>query len=204
MIIILLQNFHYYFSLIVCLLLIIFLIIKKFNFKFNAIKLSILILSLFFLQSIFLSYFQYLAFKEHPISKYLLPPYQPLSYFIFYSLYHYFSDFYFRILGGIINLLTVIVLNFLFKKTLFYDDEYRIVFLSSILINFPFNLLIIPLNLLLIFFIHFKNFLFQKQFILEKISTKNYWLFICFFLIIINIIFINDENLKQILFNFKP
>lgn len=192
-------NFHYFLSFFVCLYLIV-ISRNKFNFTF----ISILILSLFFIQAIILSYLQYLTFINNSLSKYLLPPYQSLNYFLSYVFYHYFKDLYFRILGSLINLILVIVLNFLFKKTLFYDEEHKLIFISSLLISYPFNILLVPIGLIIILIIHIKNLFFSKNLIFSKISIKNYWLFICFFIIILNIFFVNNSKLKEIILNFTP
>ncbi|MCS7184068.1 MAG: hypothetical protein NZ866_01830 [Patescibacteria group bacterium] len=200
-------NFHHYFSLFICLILIfINLFFQKIKINFSLI--IILILSFLFLQALIISYLQYLAFSAHPISKFLLPPYQPLSeYFLNYVIYHYFKESIFRISGGILNLIFVILLNFIFKATLFYKEEYYLIFIGSILVSFPLNIAILPLGLFLILIIHLKRFLIAKNSLFNKISLKNYWLLICFFLIIINIILnLSDFNfkLKDLLLNLTP
>lgn len=197
-----LKNFNYYFSFFSCLFLIILIFILK-NKKVNLIKVSIFILFIFLLQGIIMSYFQYLSFNNK-LGKYLLPPYQSINYFIGYVFYHYFKDLFLRLIIALINLLIIIWLNFLFKQSLFYKKEYKLIFLCSILVAYPLNTLILPIGFLLILIIHIKNLILNRKSISEKINLKNYWLFIAFFLIIISIKIINSDFLKDYLFNFMP
>jgi len=181
-------NFHYLISLIINLILIIIFIFSKEIFHRWLLPIILVILILLLAHSLILSYFQYLVFKSHPLSQYLLPPYQNINYFLGFVFYHYFRNFYFRLVGTLLNFFIMLILNSLFKKTLFYEREYNIILIVSLLIDFPFNLLLIPLNLFIIMFLHIQNLIFKKNSPFQKISAQNYWLIISLFIIIINIL----------------
>lgn len=181
-------SFHYLISLIINLILIIIFIFSKEIFHRWLLPIILVILILLLAHSLILSYFQYLVFKSHPLSQYLLPPYQNINYFLGFVFYHYFRNFYFRLVGALLNFLIMFILNSLFKKTLFYEREYNIILIVSLLIDFPFNLLLIPLNLFIIMFLHIQNLIFKKNSPFQKISAQNYWLIISLFIIIINIL----------------
>lgn len=196
--IILNSYFPYILSLIISFILIYFHFIKK-NYKSFLIVL-IIFLILLFTNSTLLAYFQYKIWENHPFSKYLLPPYNPASYFLSYSYHHFYKNLIWRIIGGLFILILVQFLNKLFKKSLFYEEEYLIIPSSIILVDFPFNFLIFVSGLLIIMIIHLISFKKEKSKIFEKISLKDYWLFISVLFIILNIIIFK----KQIFTSLMP
>lgn len=75
----------------------------------------------------------------------------------------------------------------IFKKTLFYPEEFIKVPILSIFLEFPFQFIFFISGLFLILFIHLSNFFKLKESIFEKISFKDYWPFLSLFFIIFNI-----------------
>jgi hypothetical protein len=186
MIIILNKFFPYALSLITSFILLYF----YFKNKFRYFLLTIFIfLFLFSFHCFLLSYFQYKIWHNHPISKFLLPPYTPFSYFLSYSYHHFYKNFLWRIISAIFILFLVIILNKAFKNSLFYNEEYLIIPSSILLVDFPFNFLIFFSGFL---FLLFKHLFLRKVY--EKISFKDYWIFVSIFFIILNILIV-DKNI---------
>jgi len=197
-----LNYFYYFVSFIFCFYLLI-LQIKKI--KFNHFNVIFLLLIILINHSLILSYFQFIAFKNHPISQFLLPPYQSIFWFLGYIFNHYFKVSFFRIIGGIINIFIVYIINNLFKNSLFYKEEYKKVFLVSLMIDFPLNLLLIPVAFLYVLLLHFLYIFKYKSFNKDqKISTKFFWLPLAFLFIIINIYFIKNLDSFKFLYKFIP
>jgi hypothetical protein len=185
MIIILNKFFPYAISLITSFILLYF----HFKNKTKYFLLTIFIfLFLFFLHCFLLTYFQYKIWQNNPISKYLLPPYLTISYFFSYSYHHFYKNFLWRIISAIFILALVIILNKIFKDSLFYNEEYIIIPSSILLVDFPLNFLIFFSGFLFLLFEH----LFFKK-IYEKISFKDYWIFVSIFFIILNILIIKKN-----------
>ncbi|MGC8981413.1 MAG: hypothetical protein ACP5JU_00465 [Minisyncoccia bacterium] len=180
MVIILNKYFPYFLSLITSFILLYFYLKHKKKY----IPLTILIfLTIFFIHIFLLSYFQYKIWQNNPLSKFLLPPYTPISYFLSYSYHHFYKNFIWRIISGIFILSLILFLNKIFKNSLFYEEEYIIVPSVTLLVDFPFSFLIFFSGLSFLLFKH----IISKE-IYEKISIKDYWIFISIFFIILNMV----------------
>jgi hypothetical protein len=194
--------FYYIVSFLVCLFLLIAWL-KKIN--INYFNVILLLFIVFFVYGLTLSYFQFLSFKNHPISQFLLPPYQSIFWFLSYIFNHYFKIFFFRIIGGLVNLFLVYFINLIFKNTIFYKEEYKIIFMTSLMIDFPLNLLLILFVFFFVFLNHILYFFRLKSFNKDKkISTKTFWLPIVFLFIIINIYIIKNLDYFKFLYKFFP
>jgi len=156
------------------------------------------IISLFYAS--FKSYLQYKIWEKHPISQYLLPPYQSFFYFLSYSYHHFYKDLIWRFVGAFFVFLIVYFLNILFKETLFYKEEYYIIPILTSFVDFPLNFFLLITGLLAIFLLHIVGIIKKSTTFSEKISLKNYWVFLCIFFIIINIVVKNLNFLEA----FKP
>jgi hypothetical protein len=192
-----LANFGQILSLLLSIILI-FLVNKE---KKYWLLIFLLFFVIYFGFATFKSYLQFTIWKNHPISKYLLPPYQPISYFLSYSYHHFYKDFVWRLVGAFLVFLIIYTLNKLFKETLFYYEEYYMVTILTALIDFPLNFLLLITGLLMIFMWHIVGMVKKSSTFSEKISFKNYWVFLCIFFIIINIITKNNLHFVEA---FKP
>jgi len=154
-----------------------------------------LIIFVFVLWSLFLSLAQYLVWKNHPFSKYLLPPYQKIDYYLDYAYFHFWRDFIFRLVGILIIILLMNFLNLAFRRDIFYDDEKILVPYLSLFFRFPYNALFLCIGFLVLFLIilisHFPSFTSNRY------SFRNYWLSLALILFLLQpFILSNYEFLK--------
>lgn len=151
-----------------------------------------LIILTFIIYSSLLTFLQYKEWKEHPISKYLLPPYQNINYFLTYSLFRYFRDFYFRLIGVFLTFMIIFFINFVLKRDVFYEDEKFILPAISLLFAFPYNLLFIILGFFVLLLIIMINVLFNKELINEYFSLRNIWILLAMGFFISQFLFFNN------------
>lgn len=195
-------DFYFYFSLIF--LALIFILnfsklseekkIKIYKFTF------LLILIIYLSYSFYLTKLQYQIWKAHPLSKFLLPPYQDISYFLSYSLFHYFRDLYFRILGSLFVILLLFFINFTLKRDVFYDEEKILLPLLSLFFFFPYNFLFIILGFFMLLLIIMLKVLLNKKHISQYHSFKNYWLVLVLILYLLQPIFLTNYHFLK----YKP
>jgi len=159
------------------------------------IYLALFLLSvLFFIfWSAFLSYKQYLLWQSHPISKYLLPPYQKIDYFLNYAYFHFWRDFVYRLIGVGFVFLFMNFLNFIFRRDIFYDDEKILIPYFSLFYFFPYNMFFIFLGFLVLLL----NILIKKEAMSQRFSFQRYWLYLAWLVFILQPILSNNyEFLK--------
>lgn len=162
----------------------------------------IVVLVIFILWSLFLSYKQYLVWKTHPFSRYLLPPYQKINYFLDYTYYHFWRDLCFRLVGILIIFLLMNFISFLLKRDVFYDEEKILVPYLSLFFFFPYNLIFFFLGLFMLnFIIIVKNLITYKTIKLRKsevlYSFKNYWVWLAWLMLILAPLILNDYRFLQ-------
>lgn len=152
---------------------------------------------IFIIWSSFLTISQFILWKNNSFSKYLLPPYQSIAYFLGYSYFHFWRDFFFRLLGIVFVFILMKGLNFTFKRDIFYDDE-------NILIPYLSSFFFFPVNIFFIFGGFFVLLLklvilgILKRINLEdRYSFRNYWLLLAWLIFLSQpLILINYEILK--------
>jgi hypothetical protein len=153
--------------------------------KKNKIYLILFYLTIFFfiLWSLFLSLAQYFIWKNHQFSKYLLPPYQKIDYYLSYAYFHFWRDFIFRLIGVLIIVLLMNFLNFVFRRDIFYDDEKILVPYLSLFFRFPYNALFLLIGFFALFLIilisHFPSLTSNRY------SFRQYWLYLALILFFI-------------------
>jgi hypothetical protein len=165
--------------------------------KKNKIYLILFSLTILFFTfwSLFLSLAQYLVWKNHYFSKYLLPPYQKIDYYLSYAYFHFWRDFIFRLIGVLIIVLLMNFLNFVFRRDIFYDDEKILVPYLSLFFRFPYNALFLLIGFFALFLIilisHFPSLTSNRY------SFRQYWLYLALILFFIQpFILSNYEFLK--------
>jgi len=148
-----------------------------------------------------LVYLQYSIWASHPISKYLLPPYRSIFYFVSYTYHHIYKNFLWSLIGAVFVFLILVFTNKIFKNSLYYEDELIKVPILASLMVFPFNFMFFISGLGTIFLLHVISMVKNKNKIFEKISIRDYWVFLALFFIIL----LNVVNLKNRIFlNFMP
>lgn len=160
----------------------------------------ILVLVSFILWSISLTFLQYQLWRQNPISQYLLPPYQKISYFLNYVYFHFWRDFFYRLLGSFFAFFFLNFLNFVFKRDIFYEEEKILIPLLALFYFFPYNLLLIYLGFFMLLLIIMVNFFRKEIHPQERFSFKNYWLFLAWFFFFSSPIFLTNYKFLQ----FKP
>lgn len=146
-------------------------------------------IGLFLLYAAALSFFQYVLWARHPIMRFVLPPYGSIMYVLLYSYHIFFKQIIWRMIGAAAVLFAMEQLNRAKQQSLFYAHEIATVSFLTLLIDFPLNLIILPLGLLGILIMQVGNKTFR-----EKISFQPYWkyaggvlLFINFYLVAYNL-----------------
>jgi hypothetical protein len=196
---------YFWISFFFLLLTAIFYFSKISEEKKNKIYLILFYLTIlvFTFWSLFLSLAQYLVWKNHQFSKYLLPPYQKIDYYLSYAYFHFWRDFIFRLIGVLIIILLMNFLNFVFRRDIFYDDEKILVPYLSLFFRFPYNAFFLLIGFFALFLlITIKTITinlrtsdvrtFQK-----RESFRQYWLYLALILFILQpFILSNYEFLK--------
>ena len=152
----------------------------------------------FVIWSSFLSISQYLIWLKNPISKYLLPPYQKIDYFLNYAYFHFWRDFIYRLISVLLAFLFLKFLNFIFKRDIFYDDEKIFIPFLMLFFFFPYNLFIIFLGFFMLLLIIVVLSIKQKE--KSYFSFRNYWLFLVWILFLIQPFFLTNYVFLQ----YKP
>lgn len=185
--------FYFFFQpieIISFLFLIIVTILKIFNkiSEKNVIILIYLFLISNLLAGTVLSYFQYKIWLKHPISKYLLPPHQDISYFLTYSIFRFFRDFYFRLYGFLFTIFVIFIIRFLFKRDPFYEDEKLLILLFVLLFPLPFNSLFLLIGFIILLGEIFWLMITKKISTKERISLRWLWFYLAWLLVVLKFI----------------
>ncbi len=158
----------------------------------------IFIISIFviFILLFYQSFQQFQLWSEHEISKFLLPPYQSLDYFIFYSFFRFFVSYLVSLLAALIFLFIAKFLNKKYQERFFETKEIYFGALAIFLVSYPGWLFY--LTILITFYLLFSIlcFLFLKR--QRRISMYYWWIPMAIFVIII-IGWLQDLAMWQIL-----
>jgi len=138
---------------------------------------------LIFIFLFFQSYQQYQLWLKNDISKHLLPPYQDINYFIFYSLTRFFGPYLISLATGILFLFSAKILNKKYQKRFFYPEEPYFGALAVFLAGWPGLLFYIIFLTLIYLFIHlYSLFIIHNS---QRISLYYLWLPVAIFVILI-------------------
>lgn len=163
---------------------------------------------LIFVSLFFQTYVQYQLWLKNDISKYLLPPYTSINYFIFYAFTRFFAPYLTSSIAAILFLLAAKIINKKHEERFFYPEEYYLGALGIFLSGHPgwlfylvfvilFYLLIHILSLLTSYFLHLTSY---KSYILpQRISLYCLWIPMAIFVIIMNNIFLPHLSWWKIL-----
>ncbi len=164
----------------------------------NYFTIVLLITALIFLiWSVILTIAQYYIWKNHPFSKYLLPPYQSIRYFFEYSYFHFWRDLFFRFLGVAIVFLLMKSLNFILSRDVFYEDEKVLIPYLSLFFLFPYNMFFICIGFFMLLLIIGFLIGLNKLNLKDRYSFKEYWLFLCWFLFFLQPLILTNYSLLK-------
>lgn len=207
------NDIYFFLSLVSLLIATIIFYITKTPPRLKLLIYKFLLFFLFFsfiFWSIFLSLLQYNLWQRHHITKYILPPYNSISYFLDYAYFHFFRDFVYRLVAVIIIAIFMVSLTRIIKRDIFYDDEKILIPLLSAIFIFPLNfvfvflgffmlLLIIIGKLLINLLLNNKSFLNNQQQGINSMffSFRNYWLVNAWLLFLIQYLIIANYLLQK-------
>lgn len=139
---------------------------------------------LVFIFSFFQSYQQYQFWLKNDVSKYLLPPYQNISYFIFYALARFFAPYLISLVVSLIFLFSANILNKKCQERFFYPEEAYFGALSFFLISHPGWLFYLIFIIFIYLLIHAYSLLITHGSSL-RLSLYHLWIPTAIFVIII-------------------
>lgn len=99
-------------------------------------------IALFLLRALLLTYATHSLWSRTLPSKYLLPPYQPISYFLRYSFIHFFASFFLTSAVGFTVALVLLILNHRRPHVLIPGDL-ALLLTGTLLVRWPLDLLYI-------------------------------------------------------------
>lgn len=197
----------FYFSLAILILVLVLQIIRRFGGLFGIRLTSILrksdfpkinvnirksdflkyifIISVFiiFLLLFYQSFQQFEVWSQNELSKFLLPPYQSVSYFIFYSFFRFFAPYLISLAAALIFLFTAKFFNKKYQERFFCSEELYFGALAIFLVGHPgwlfYSVILITFYFLLFIF----YFLFLKK--EKRLSLYYLWIPMGIFVILI-------------------
>lgn len=111
-------------------------------FSYKTLILALIALKFFY--AVFLSLSQYSAWSNDAFSKFLLPPYQPLKYFVSYALTHFWLNFFLGLGAALTFYLFLIGLK-KYQERFFEEGETELGFLMALISGWPGFIVFIPL-----------------------------------------------------------
>lgn len=132
---------------------------------------------------------QYQAWLGDPLTKFLLPPYQDINYFVLYSFIHFFAPYLISLIAGLLLFFIMRVLNKKFEERFFEKEEPYLAALSLFLVGHPDWLVYIATLILVYLLIHASRFVIARQ--SERLPLYRLWAPIAFFVILLNEYWLN-------------
>lgn len=150
-------------SLLVLLGILVYFLSKK---KFPSQKFLFYCLVIFSLILIFrsflLSFLNWYFWSQKETTRYLLPPYNPISYVLKYSWYHYFFEVIITLVFGWLVFFFIKLFNNKFEGSLFYEEEKYLAALGILATGWPNCLIYLFLVLFLGVFFHLIRIVFNS------------------------------------------
>ncbi len=109
-----------------------------------------------------LSLLQYYIWSHDAFSKFLLPPYQSIKYFLFYAGYHFWLSTLIAFFLAFAFWLSLFIAS-LFRKNLFVDGELKLALLASMIVGWPDFIAFLPLIFALAVIYSLLNFFWLKK-----------------------------------------
>lgn len=130
-------NLKFIYLFFILFLIFLFYFRKKTLTILNLKKIRLLLIFLLLMISFLQTFMTYFLWKNDPISKNLLPPIQPIIYFLRYSFQHYFFEVVLTIIFSYLIFLLVFWFNKKFQEIFFYDEEPYFASLGVLLTGWP-------------------------------------------------------------------
>ena len=160
-------------------------ILKKFDLKKLTLAIFIFSIFLIFFLLFCQSYQQFQAWSQNEVSKFLLPPYQSINYFILYALARFFAPYLISLAAALLFLLSAKTINKKYQERFFYPEEPYFGALAIFLIGHPGWLIYVVFIVLAFLLIHLYSLLIT-HYSLQRISLYHLWLPVAIFVIIIS------------------
>ena len=132
----------------------------------------------------YLTFEQYNLWAHDPLSKFLLPPHQSISYFVFYSLTRFFIPYLISFAAAILLLTVAGVFNKKQGGRFFEKREPYLAALSVFLVGHPGWLVYLVALLLFYFVFHVSYFIFRERNV--RLPLYRFWAPTAFFVILLN------------------
>jgi len=157
--------------------------------------LSILVI---FILLLLFSFLQFTEWKNSEVSQYLLPPHQPISYFIFHSFNQFFLSYLLSFGFALVFLYSAKIFNRKYKERFFEIEEPYLGALGIFLSGWP-GLLFYIIFLLVFYLLFHISLLFSARSSSFRISLYYLWLPTALFAIIINDVYFSGLGWWNIL-----
>jgi len=153
---------------------------------------------LIFILLIFQSYQQYQLWLKNDISKYLLPPYSGIDYFVFYTFNKFFAPYLMSLIAAVLFLFSAKIINKKYEERFFYPEGYYLGALGIFLSSHPGWLFYLFFLIFVYLLIHlYSLFIIHNSF--YRISLYWLWIPTAIFVIIMNNIFLAHLSWWKIL-----
>ncbi len=129
------------------------------------------------------SYLQFEVWSHNELSKFLLPPYQTLDYFIYYSFFKFFAPYFMSLLASLIFLFTAKFLNKKYQERFFEQEELYFGALAIFLVGHPGWLFYAVILITFYFLLSTFYFLLLKR--QKRLSLYYWWIPVGIFVILI-------------------
>ncbi len=171
-------------SLIFFLLLFIFQIFWREQLFYKIRIFLILAISMVIFFAIQISWAQYSLWQSIEPSKFLLPPYASISYFLQYAAWKFWVPYVLSFLIGLIFFLLAKKYNQHYGNQFFYDDELYVIWLSIFLVGHPLWIFYLPIIILVVGLVSgARSFIWKNN---DKLPLYYFWLPVAIFVIIIS------------------
>ncbi|MEE8131887.1 MAG: hypothetical protein V3T98_02475 [Candidatus Paceibacterota bacterium] len=153
---------------------------------------------LVFLLLFYTTWQQFEVWSQNEFSKFLLPPYQALDYFIFYSFFKFFAPYLISLFVALVFLFTAKFLNKKYQERFFYSEELYFGALAIFLVGHPGWLFYIVFLIVIYLLIHLYS-LFIIYDLSRRISLYYWWMPVGIFVILISNYWLSSLPLWQLL-----
>ncbi len=132
----------------------------------------------------FLSWQQYWVWKNSEITRYFLPPYTGIFYFISYVKMHIWNNYLVSLLLSILILNIFSFINKRYSERFFYQEEIYLAALAAFLVGYPAIFFYFSLAVFIYLLIHIFSFL-SSRFSSQRLSLYYLWMPLAIFVILI-------------------
>jgi hypothetical protein len=145
--------------------------------------------AIIFLTGIIFSVRVYLSWLRDEIGRYLLPPHQPIFYFLFYSGFRFFIPYALSLIIALIFVLAMNLLNRRGEEKFFEKEEPWLAGLAIFLSGHPGWLIYLSILLVVYLFAHFFERIRGRKD--KRISLYHLWIPVGLFVILINVFWLS-------------